>query len=405
MMSQANEAPCVAVVGPANAGKSTLLYQLDQRLKRRLDGFMVIKGQPDGTGMYQYRAPEYRNDLEFKKAVKGQWGEATIEHICEWIRCGRQNLSLAMLDFGGRHDAQTAAGNAQILSRCSHYLLVSKSSDDAGGQSWDLVCREYGLSRVGWMHSLPVDGGDAPVLTRADGDVEATFRLHVTPDDPVNDAVLAPLVDSLVRLSRPPDQIPYVNLWQAERWTAEQVRDAGGHAARIAQVASRTGVIVLGGAAPVWAYLAGLSIALAANPRARAFFFDPKQPECLVEIPPLPVAPEAAGRFPSDLFRITWKEDSGRSVLQFEILAGDKFLPPSAAENLAGAPAPPRMPSPHIGLSGKAPMWVYGAYARWLIAGGAQTLASWDMGTKAYIPIWSRGDQARSAGDSLLLHG
>ena len=127
-MDALSEAVCVAVVGPANAGKTTLLYQLDERLKSRLDCFMVVKGNPDGTGLYLYYAPELRNEPEFKKSVKGMWGVATIDRICEWITHGRQNLSLALLDFGGRHDAETAEGNARMLRVCSLYLVRSSRS-------------------------------------------------------------------------------------------------------------------------------------------------------------------------------------------------------------------------------------------------------------------------------------
>lgn len=396
-MQPDSKAVCIAVVGPANAGKTTLLYQLDERLKSRLDGFMVIKGQPDGTGMYLYQAPEFRNDPEFKNSVKGQWGKATIDRICEWIQSGRQNLSLALLDFGGRHDAQTAEGNARMLSCCSHYLLVSSSSDDAGGEFWDRVCQSHELTRLGWMHSLPKDGTEPPRLIDRGRDVQATFRLHVMPEDPVNDAVLAPLVEGLLQLSRPLDQIPYVNLWQRDRWLPDQVRTVGGRASKIAQLASRTGAVVLGGAAPVWAYLAGLSCALAANSNVRTFFFDPKQPECLVEIPLTPQSSGEPSAFPPDALRVSWREDGTRSVLQLEITTEDKFLPRSAAENMAGAPPPPDMPSSHIGLFGKAPIWVYGTYARWLIAAGAENLTSWDMGTKSFIQVWGSNRQIQSA--------
>src|SRR5438552_15594055 len=112
-MNSAAEAPCIAIVGPANAGKTTLLHQLDAKLKPRLDSFLVLKGNPDGTGRYLFHAPDLRNEPAFKKGVKGRWGDATIDRICEWIMHGRRNLSLALLDFGGRHDDQTAEGNAR----------------------------------------------------------------------------------------------------------------------------------------------------------------------------------------------------------------------------------------------------------------------------------------------------
>ncbi len=124
-----NGEPGGARIGPANAGKTTLLHQLDEKLKRQLDSVLMIKGNPDGTGRYLYHAPDLRNEADFKRSVKGKWGDATVDRICEWITHGRHNLSLALLDFGGRHDEQTAAGNARMLKACSHYLVVSRDTD------------------------------------------------------------------------------------------------------------------------------------------------------------------------------------------------------------------------------------------------------------------------------------
>jgi hypothetical protein len=75
-------------------------------------------------------------------------------------------------------------------------------------------------------------------------------------------------------------------------------------------------------------------------------------------------------------------------VLQFDITTEDKFLPPPAAQNLAGAPAPPAACRRAVGLFGRAPLWLYGAYARWLLAAGAESLASWDGRTKGFVEVY-----------------
>lgn len=58
-------APCVAVVGPANSGKTTLLHFLDEALQRHAAQPLtyVVKGSPDGTGRYLFHAPELRAAL------------------------------------------------------------------------------------------------------------------------------------------------------------------------------------------------------------------------------------------------------------------------------------------------------------------------------------------------------
>lgn len=148
-------APCIAVVGPANAGKTTILNQIDQRLKPLLDSFLVLKGQPDGNGLYMYYAPELRKQADFKASVKGEWIGATVERICEWVTHGRQNLSLALLDFGGRNDAITAKGNERMLDVCSHYLVVSRANDP--GRISGMKCAEAGTwSRSGACAPCPM---------------------------------------------------------------------------------------------------------------------------------------------------------------------------------------------------------------------------------------------------------
>jgi hypothetical protein len=55
-------APCVAVVGPANSGKTSLLHPLDEALQSHPSAPLayVVKGNPDGTGRYLLHAPELR---------------------------------------------------------------------------------------------------------------------------------------------------------------------------------------------------------------------------------------------------------------------------------------------------------------------------------------------------------
>lgn len=377
-------APCIAVVGPANAGKTTLLHQLDEKLQAKLDSMLVIKGNPDGTGRYLYHSPDLRHDPEFKKSVKGRWGAGTIERICEWITHGRRNLSLALLDFGGRHDEQTAAGNTLMLRACSHYLLVSRREDEPGAAFWDQVCRNHGLTRIGHLHSIPY--GDRPAVLRQNGAFEATFCVDVQPGDPINDPVLDPLVGALLQLSCPSDAMPYVNLHRPQDWQFDQIADVAGQADKIGELARKTGVVVLGGKAPIWAYLAGLRSALNANEHTRVFFFDPQQPESLVEIPREHMPSDA---FPKDLLAPEWAEEGGRSVLHLNVTSPDQFIPPQAAQNLHAAPLPPPPPSKHVGLSGRRPRWLFGTYARWLLGQGVTTLGSWDGRKHGYVDVWT----------------
>src|SRR6476661_8602317 len=113
-MSPSTTAPCIAVVGPPNSGKTTLLSLLDEALQNHPDQpqTYVVKGSPDGTARYLSNAPELREKL--KGIVKGAWSEETARIICDWIDSCRSSLDLVLLDMGGKHDPK----NDSILSRC-----------------------------------------------------------------------------------------------------------------------------------------------------------------------------------------------------------------------------------------------------------------------------------------------
>ncbi|MBI4472336.1 MAG: hypothetical protein HY646_06685 [Acidobacteria bacterium] len=371
-------APCIAVIGPANAGKTTLLHQLDERLQKRLTAVHVIKGNPDHTGRYQFQAPNLREAL--KSHVKGMWGSSTIEHICESIDCGRRNLEVALLDFGGKHNPE----NDRMLALCSHYVVVSRLADVEGGASWDMAAAQNGLKRIAWMRSLGPRDECVPVIATSVNGLDGTFRYDVQPGESVNDAVIERLAEEIVALRRDLDLIPYIDLHASERWTEADIPDVKGRATKIREVASRMGEAVLGGAAPIWAYLAGLRCALEANPGVRVFFFDPKQPEPLVEIP----QQRREGPFPERVLELHWTEQSGQHRLEFHMLRDDKFLPPEAAQQLAGAPGFGKIPGQEVSLWGKGPTWLSGAYARWLVAAGVERLSAFDATMQKTIRIW-----------------
>ncbi len=208
--------------------------------------------------------------------------------------------------------------------------------------------------------------------------------MDVPPGDPRNEAALTPLAAKLLSLAIEPDRTPYVNLHKRSDWVLDDIATVAGQAGKIRELAAKTGTVVLGGKGPLWGYLAGLRCALDANSKARIFFYDPKQRERLVEIPAeLGVA---GSEFPADALNVSWRVDADRAVLEIQIRTPDKFLPPSAAENLTGAPAPGPPPNLKAAMFGPGPNWLYGAYGRWLIASGAQSVASWDVRRKSFVP-------------------
>lgn len=374
-------APCIAVVGPAKAGKTTLLHQLDEKLQAELESVLVIKGNPDGEGRYLFRAPaKLRDDPEFKRQHKGQWGEFTIGRICEWIQHGRRNLRLALLDFGGAHNPE----NDRMLCLCSHYIVVARESDSDGMRSWVEVCEKNKLVRIASISSIGPDStsgitSDSPFLP-------ATFVYEARPGEAINDTVLNNLVHRLCLLSVPQKSARYISLWRTDRWTEEMIPSVGELNDVIRLRAEAGGPVVLGGRAPIWAYLAALRCALSTNADVKVFFFDPRQPQGLIEIP---AAPEAASP-PCEDLAISWAElPGGIFQLTFELTATDKWLP-GASRTLSAAPWKSLQPLPEtVVLNGQAPIWLYGAYARWLHKAGVKKISSWDMALQKYVQVWT----------------
>ena len=138
MSSGASLAPCIAVVGPANSGKSTLVHLLNRALNERKGAplFCVVKGSPDGSGRYLFHSPELREAL--KSQIKGRWVDDTFETIRESIRNCRASLELVLVDSGGKHTPV----NERILRGCSHYVVLATRFDDPakeateGMESW-----------------------------------------------------------------------------------------------------------------------------------------------------------------------------------------------------------------------------------------------------------------------------
>ncbi|HET6842921.1 MAG TPA: hypothetical protein VFK06_14790 [Candidatus Angelobacter sp.] len=192
-------------------------------------------------------------------------------------------------------------------------------------------------------------------------------------------------MNRIAAMVRETDLTPYVDLHLPAPWTEDMIGSVAGREHKIREMASRVGAVILGGAAPIWAYLAGLRCALLANTNARIFFFDPKQQERLVEIP----ARHQAGEFPPGLVELEWNVQPALAELRLKLISTDKFLPPSAAQALANAPwygAIPKCDS--IGLYGPGPTWLYATYARWLMNSGVRRLSSWDARQRTHITIW-----------------
>lgn len=416
-------APAVAVVGPANSGKTSLLHLLDAALQLHPSrpSVYVVKGNPDGTGRYLFHAPELRQRL--KGRVKGAWCETTVQVVCEWIEACRRHLDLVLVDLGGSH----APGNDAILGRCSHFLVVGRKFDnpsqerEEGIESWVEACRRSHLEPLARLRSV-VAGQSS--LSPTGGGLEGVFRGDAcAPGDATNFELVAGLVDALVTLITPSRSPSYLDLRLGRDWEPQDLVDLGGLASRVKETMEAGRTLVLGGRAPIWGYATALHRALDLNPGAAVTVFDPKVPAGLVPVP------DALASSPDpDLARdvgARWRtlNDGEGGALDLRITTPDRFLRLTRPQALRGLPRPQGEPPPGpLVAFGPGPIWLHLAYSRWLRSlPGERAVGHWDArnrsavlisgpGTPAFVPwpaeegaVASQGEGLRPGGLSLFI--
>ncbi|MFM7448234.1 MAG: hypothetical protein ACKO24_06530 [Leptolyngbyaceae cyanobacterium] len=116
----------IAVVGPPHSGKSVFLAELyRQLLQRRSSGVFLQRVCPDGEGMWSNEAdPTTVQQIRKKFAFSNEFVTLTLQTIEQLGR--NPNLSLALLDLGGKRTAE----NAEILRRSTHCIILSSEQDE-----------------------------------------------------------------------------------------------------------------------------------------------------------------------------------------------------------------------------------------------------------------------------------
>lgn len=366
-----SQAPAIAIVGPPNSGKTTILDRRDHELQHHPEQPVVhvVKGNPDGMGRYLLHAPEAREAL--KKDVKGKWISTTAATISEWISNSRNHLEIVLVDLGGKHTAE----NDSILQHCSHYIALSRRFPDPaieaaeGLSSWIADCRRNGLKAVAHLTSL-WEVGEPNAEEDRDGVLTGAFRSDATgPTTTVNQRVFDALVGRILSLRTPRSVSRYVDLKLPRSWTIGDLSDLGGRGPDVDRMAA-TGVVTLGGVAPLWAYVAAMGRALERDSGVRLQVFDPKIVTGVVEIPRVPVVDAESPL--ARMLDVQWsapKDGLDGKAVRLKIMTDDQFLGPLSFEHLPTAPAIPEpIPSGPVWLDGKAPTWLYMTYARWLLA-------------------------------------
>lgn len=356
-------APCIAILGPPNSGKTTLLHLVDAALTAHPDEPLayVVKGNPDGTGRYLHHAPDLRE--AFKPLVKGHWTRQTPETIRDWVRRARRSLELVLLDFGGKHDA----ANLTMLAECSHYLVLARRFDDSakegaeGMESWASEAEAAGLEAVARIESL-WETGEAALDS---GSRRGVFRADAgRPGDERNRDLVEPLVSRLMELRVRREEPPYFNLQRAERWSPGDLATLGGRRAALEEAVRRDGFVNLGGKTAIYVFLAAMHQALDARPDASISLFDPKLPGAFLPVP-AGFHPTQPG-FPPDELRLAWSRSGDTARLDLSLLATDKFLSIEVALNLHAIPVPAEADPRGLAVTvnGPGPAWLHAACSR-----------------------------------------
>lgn len=388
-------APCIAVVGPANSGKTTLLHFLDRALAASASKPMayVVKGNPDGTGRYLlFRSKQEREAL--KERVKGAWAEPTVDTICEWIRTAREYLDIVLLDFGGRRDAEVQEKNRCMLAECTHVIVLAKRYTDPdeeaekGMEAWRGDCAAAGLKEIAVIESLWQVGD--PEWRDEEGLLRASIRSDKDqPDDTANLAVIAELAARIEQLPQPGRVPAYVDLFRAGGWNpVDPYSQLEEIAPRLRRLAVAAGPVPLGGKSSIFSYLLAMHTALKADSETEILIFSPTIAWGLVDVPLL--SGERNDSFPYDDLSVKLTAYEDGLQLDIRIVSKDKFLPSAAAQYLRHAPLPEggSVVGEKVYVTGAAPAWLYAAYSRWLAKAGAREILAADKSSNQFIRVF-----------------
>ncbi len=139
-----NPLPAILIGGPPHAGKSVLTYSLTQALRKRHIDHYVIRACPDGEGDW---SQEIDREAVRLIRIKGQWKPEFVRSVCHALE--RRHFPL-LVDMGGRPEAW----QRDIISSCTHSLLLLRSDDEASSDFWQRLVQENGLLPLARLNSL-----------------------------------------------------------------------------------------------------------------------------------------------------------------------------------------------------------------------------------------------------------
>ena len=150
-----NPLPAVLIGGPPHAGKSVLTYSLTQALRKRHIDHYVIRACPDGEGDW---SQEIDRETVRLIRIKGRWRPEFVRSVCYALE--HRHFPL-LVDMGG----QPEEWQTDILSSCTHSLLLLRSDDEASSLFWQRLVQNNDLLPLARLTSL--QQGVSTITTRA----------------------------------------------------------------------------------------------------------------------------------------------------------------------------------------------------------------------------------------------
>lgn len=350
-----NQLPAILVGGPPNAGKSVLTYNLTKALRDRRIPHYVFRASADIEGDWFLQAtPDTIRQILVHVEDYRHWTDIFRAFVCRDL--AHRQLPL-IVDLGGLpREADTC-----IFQVCTHSILLLKDEDEDATQKWHHYTRTNGLLPLAEIRS--VWHGDSMLVTK-EPTITGTLA-HLERGEDIHAPLFDALVHQVVQLfgSYSPDELEQLHLKSAplehivhvekylqrlspgaKLWTPELMRQL------LAELPQREMAVY--GRGPNWLYGA-LALHAPAQP---LYQFDAR----LGWVTPPPLRSGTFEQIPQDIIHVEEQHDDSEQYV-IRVHAVHNYLDYSEARQLV-FPEPPSQCG--VIISGKLPLWLYTALAR-----------------------------------------
>ncbi len=386
-MITANALPAILIGGPPNAGKSVLTHNLTRELRRCDVPHYVFRANPDIEGDWFLEG-----DLDTVRQIQAavwdyrRWTDKFRELICHDL--SRRHLPL-IVDLGGRPNSD--GKDHCIFRACTHSILLLKSGtedDKEISQIWRDIVKDNSLLPLAELDSQPKGQSTLtsrkPIITGTLTGLERGRNIHGSVYNAIIDCIrqlfssYSDNVLETLHLNDAPIEfvvhLPHQLCTLApdtEEWTPDQLEPL------LTKVPAQTALAVYG-RAPNWVYGA-----LALHAGTQAFH----QFDALLGWVPMLTLRTGTSRqlMQSPLHIYPPHKDDGQYIIQMHPV--HNYLDHTEADQLE-FPVPPQ--DRGVIISGKLPLWLFTALARFYAQWNVPWIALHDARNNQAVVIYSR---------------